>query len=154
MFVTHSVFESVFLSQRIAVMSAPAGPRALRTRHSGALSTHRSLRDLRRLRGPLPPRLGATLGRHGSGADGPVRRADPDRAWSLPPYGKILVRAMAIPSYVSAGPDRGREALVTDLVDAVAGAGRHLAHHRAGAAGGGALVGVLLALLFSAVALD
>ena len=37
-FVTHSVFESVFLSQRIAVMTPAAGPHFVGTRHSGALS--------------------------------------------------------------------------------------------------------------------
>ena len=53
-FVTHSVFESVYLSQRIVVMTAAPGPRLHRASDSRAVSARRALPHLGRICGLLP----------------------------------------------------------------------------------------------------
>ena len=61
-FVTHSVFESVYLSQRIVVMTPRPGPRVHRNRDPRALSARRALPHLGRLCRLLP------AGRRGAAA--------------------------------------------------------------------------------------
>ena len=86
-FVTHSVFESVFLSQRIVVMSARPGRVRSELAIPAPYPRGESLRHLRRLRRPLPPRLGAALARRWR-HERPFRRADPDGPLSCSPCGR------------------------------------------------------------------
>ena len=68
-FVTHSVFESVYLSSRIIVMTPRPGPGLPRARHRCALSARRALPHLRRICGLVPDGIGSAGGRHGARAE-------------------------------------------------------------------------------------
>ena len=58
-FVTHSVFESVYLSSRIVVMTAAARPRLRRDRDRRALSAQRSVPHLAGICRALPQGVGS-----------------------------------------------------------------------------------------------
>ena len=138
-FVTHSVFESVYLSQRVVVMSARPG-RVFAELADRRGRARRGLSHLRRVCRPLPRRVGCARPRD---AGEPRSRGMSDRVlrFVLPAVAlalgvlawDLVVRVNALPPYILPGPGLVVSTLVADWADPLEFADRHAGNDARGA---------------------